>query len=40
MKPRIVKIRGLWYCGTAYGGFCRVAIGYSPAHAYEQWLKA
>lgn len=33
MKPRIAKLRGLWYCRTPQV----TGLGYTPAMAYDDW---
>jgi hypothetical protein len=36
MKPRILKIKGLWHCST---GLTLIGLGFTPKTAYEDWLK-
>lgn len=33
MKPHVKRIDGLWYCA----GLGRIAMGFTPKHAYWQW---
>ena len=39
-KPRLIRMRGIWHCGSAIGGVCRMGMGYTPAQAYADWLAA
>ncbi len=34
-KPHIKRLNGLWYCA----GNERMDFGFTPSHAYENWLK-
>ena len=36
MKPRLVRLRGLWHCHLS--GLV-IGIGYSPKDAYMDWEK-
>jgi hypothetical protein len=36
MKPRIVRIDGIWHCGIR-GNLLFLGIGYTPAEAFGNW---
>jgi ribosomal protein L37AE/L43A len=36
MKPRLIKINGVWHCRA--GGKIRTGLGYTPFQAYHDWL--
>lgn len=35
MKPRIIKLQGIWHCGVPNK---RIGVGYTPRQAYQDWL--
>ena len=38
MKPRIIKLRGIWHCGIRGIQNKRIGVGYTPKAAYLDWL--
>lgn len=38
MKPRIIRIGGVWHCGVRGILNKRIGLGYSPKAAYLDWL--
>ena len=38
MKPRIIKLRGIWHCGVRGIPNKRIGVGYTPKAAYLDWL--
>lgn len=38
MKPRIIKLQGIWHCGVRGIPNKRIGVGYSPKAAYLDWL--
>ena len=40
MKPRIIKLRGIWHCGVRGIPNKRIGVGYTPKAAYLDWLGA
>ena len=38
MKPRIIKLRGIWHCGVRGIPNKRIGLGYTPRQAYQDWL--
>lgn len=38
MKPRIIKLRGIWHCGIRGIPNKRIGVGYTPRQAYQDWL--
>ena len=35
MKPRIIKILGVWHCST---GLKPIGLGFTPEKAYKDWV--
>ena len=40
MKPRLIKIHGVWHCGIMYMRVGRIGEGFTPKEAYDDWAKA
>lgn len=40
MKPRIIKLQGIWHCGVRGIPNKRIGVGYTPRQAYQDWLGA
>lgn len=38
MKPRIIKLQGVWHCGVRGIPNKRIGLGYTPKAAYLDWL--
>lgn len=38
MKPRIIKLQGIWHCGVRGIPNKRIGVGYTPRQAYQDWL--
>ena len=38
VKPRIIKLRGIWHCGVRGIPNKRIGVGYTPKAAYLDWL--
>ena len=38
MKPRIIKLSGIWHCGIRGIPNKRIGVGYTPKAAYLDWL--
>ena len=38
MKPRIIKLQGIWHCGVRGIPNKRIGVGYTPKAAYLDWL--
>lgn len=36
MKPRLIKVNGLWHCGIK-GTKGHLGVGWSPDEAYRDW---
>lgn len=40
MKPRLIKIAGVWHCGIMGLPDGKLGLGFAPAEAYWDWVKA
>lgn len=38
MKPRIIKLSGIWHCALRGIPHKRIGLGYTPKAAYLDWL--
>jgi ribosomal protein L37AE/L43A len=36
MKPKLIKINGIWHCRS--DGITGIGLGYTPAQAYAEWM--
>ena len=39
MKPRIIKICGIWHCGIRGIQNRHIGIGFTPCAAYRDWVR-
>ena len=39
MKPRIIKICGIWHCGIRGIPNRHIGIGFTPCAAYRDWVR-
>ncbi|AOG22007.1 hypothetical protein [Acidovorax sp. RAC01] len=39
MKPRIIKIRGIWHCGIRGIRNKHIGLGFTAMSAYLDWIR-
>lgn len=39
MKPRIIRISGVWHCGIRGIANHHIGLGFTPSAAYLDWVR-